>query len=69
MVAVSLFTKKIPRDELGGLTWPTINEPPISHGAIGEGDGTTEKPGAIKMQGKLKTGSCSFPEPGDRHFF
>ena len=38
MVVVSLFTKKIPRDELGGLTWPTINERPISHGAIGEGD-------------------------------
>lgn len=38
MVVVSLFTKKIPRGELGGLTWPTINEPPISHGAIGEED-------------------------------
>ena len=36
MVVVSLFTKKIPREELGGLTWSTINEPPISHGAIGE---------------------------------
>ncbi|XP_020600518.1 sodium/glucose cotransporter 5-like [Orbicella faveolata] len=38
MVVVSLFTRKIPRDELGGLTWPTINEPPIAHGAIGEDD-------------------------------
>lgn len=38
MVVVSLFTKKIPRDELGGLTWPTINEPPISFGSIGEAD-------------------------------
>lgn len=38
MVVVSLFTKKIPRDELGGLTWPTINEPPISFGSIGEED-------------------------------
>jgi len=36
MVVVSFFTKKIPREELGGLTWSTINEPPISHGAIGE---------------------------------
>lgn len=38
MVVVSLFTKKVPRDELGGLTWVTINDPPISHGAIGEED-------------------------------
>lgn len=38
MVVVSLFTKKIPREELGGLTWPTINEAPISFGAIGEED-------------------------------
>lgn len=36
MVVVSFFTKMVPRDELGGLTWPTINDPPISHGAIGE---------------------------------
>jgi hypothetical protein len=36
MVVVSLFTSKVPREELGGLTWPTINDPPISHGAIGE---------------------------------
>ncbi|KAK2553959.1 Sodium/myo-inositol cotransporter 2 [Acropora cervicornis] len=36
MVVVSFFTKKVPRDELGGLTWPTIDDPPISHGAIGE---------------------------------
>lgn len=40
MVVVSLFTRKIPREELGGLTWPTINERPISHGAIGEEDDT-----------------------------
>ena len=36
MVVVSFFTKKVPRSELGGLTWSTINEPPISFGAIGE---------------------------------
>ena len=36
MVVVSYFTEKIPRSELGGLTWSTINDPPISHGAIGE---------------------------------
>ena len=40
MVVVSLFTRKIPREELGGLTWPTINERPISHGAIGEEEDT-----------------------------
>ena len=38
MAVVSLFTEKIPRDELGGLTWSTINEPPISHGALWEED-------------------------------
>lgn len=42
MVVVSFFTKKIPREELGGLTWSTINDPPISHGAIGE-EGLTER--------------------------
>lgn len=36
MTVVSLFTKKVPRCELGGMTWSTINDPPISHGAIGE---------------------------------
>ena len=36
MVVVSFFTKKIPRSELGGLTWSTINEAPIAFGAIGE---------------------------------
>ena len=36
MVVVSFFTEKIPRSELGGLTWSTINDPPISFGAIGE---------------------------------
>ncbi|EDO46199.1 predicted protein [Nematostella vectensis] len=36
MVIVSLFTKPVPREELGGLTWPTINDPPISHDALGE---------------------------------
>ena len=30
MVVVSLFTKEIPRDELGGLTWSTIDEPPLA---------------------------------------
>ncbi|KXJ23310.1 sodium/glucose cotransporter 5 [Exaiptasia diaphana] len=35
-VVVSMFTSKVPREELGGLTWPTINDRPISHGAIGE---------------------------------
>lgn len=38
MVVVSFFTKKVPLDELGGLTWSTIGNPPISHGAIGEVD-------------------------------
>ena len=42
MVVVSVFTEKIPRSELGGLTWSTISEPPISHGAIGE-EGDKEK--------------------------
>ena len=54
MVVVSLFTKKIPRDELGGLTWPTINERPISHGAIGEDVESPENPGSMQMQGKVK---------------
>ena len=36
MVVVSFFTEKVPRNQLGGLTWSTINEPPISHHAIGE---------------------------------
>ncbi|KAK3746040.1 hypothetical protein QZH41_012985 [Actinostola sp. cb2023] len=35
-IVVSIFTSKVPREELGGLTWPTINDRPISHGAIGE---------------------------------
>lgn len=56
MVVVSFFTKRIPRDELGGLTWPTINEPPISHGAIGENveKENIEKAekGNIQMKGK-----------------
>ena len=59
MVVVSFFTKRIPRDELGGLTWPTINEPPLSHGAIGEHVEHPEKqgkPGSMQMQGKIKTG-------------
>ena len=30
MVTVSLFTKKIPRDQLGGLTWNTIDDPPLA---------------------------------------
>jgi len=56
MVVVSFFTKEIPRDELGGLTWPTINDPPISHGAIGENvekenDEKTEN-GEIQIKGK-----------------
>lgn len=38
MVVVSFFTKKVPLNELGGLTWKTIADPPISHGAIGEID-------------------------------
>jgi len=38
MVVVSFFTKKVPLNELGGLTWKTIRDPPISHGAIGEID-------------------------------
>jgi len=56
MVVVSLFTKEIPRDELGGLTWPTINDPPLSHGAIGENveRGNDEKTDNGKMQMKGK---------------
>ena len=30
MFVVSIFTKKIPRDQLGGLTWSTIDEPPLA---------------------------------------
>ena len=58
MVVVSLFTKEIPRDELGGLTWPTINDPPLSHGAIGENveRGNDEKTDNGKMQMKGKNG-------------
>lgn len=70
MVVVSLFTKKIPRDELGGLTWPTIKERPISHGAIGEEEdepgkaenGTlahTEGLELLEKNGKV-TSDCSF---------
>ena len=56
MVVVSFFTKEIPRGELGGLTWPTINDPPIAHGAIGENaekenDEKTEN-GEIQIKGK-----------------
>ena len=58
MVVVSLFTKRIPRDELGGLTWPTINEPPISHGAIGEDvekeDTEKAEKGTMQMKGNKK---------------
>ncbi|EDO46200.1 predicted protein, partial [Nematostella vectensis] len=31
-VLVSLFTTPVPREELGGLTWPTINDAPLSSG-------------------------------------
>ena len=48
MAVVSLFTEKIPRDELGGLTWSTINEPPISHGALGEEDAEKTENGHVK---------------------
>jgi len=59
MVVVSFFTKEIPRDELGGLTWPTINDPPISHGAIGENveKENDEKTENGEMQIKCKNGS------------
>ena len=30
MVLVSFFSERIPRDELGGLTWSTIDEPPLA---------------------------------------
>ena len=53
MVVVSLFTKRIPRDELGGLTWPTINEPPLAHGAIGEDVEALEKLTTMQMEGTL----------------
>lgn len=36
MSVVSFFTKAVPRNELGGLTWSTINDPPMACGAIGE---------------------------------
>lgn len=36
MAVVSFFTKPVPRNELGGLTWSTINDPPLACGAIGE---------------------------------
>jgi hypothetical protein len=49
MVVVSLFTSKVPREELGGLTWPTINDPPISHGAIGE-EGSVLSSGGNKYE-------------------
>ena len=53
MVVVSLFTKRIPRDELGGLTWPTINELPLAHGAIGEDVEALEKLTTMQMEGTL----------------
>ncbi|KAK3743610.1 hypothetical protein QZH41_002974, partial [Actinostola sp. cb2023] len=43
MTVVSFFTKPVPRNELGGLTWSTINDPPIACGAIGE-EGLTPDP-------------------------
>lgn len=36
MAVVSFFTKPVPRHQLGGLTWSTINDPPMACGAIGE---------------------------------
>lgn len=55
MVVVSLFTKRIPRDELGGLTWPTINEPPLAHGAIGEDVEALEKSTTMQMEDKSES--------------
>jgi len=42
MTVVSFFTKPVPREELGGLTWSTINDPPLACGAIGEENLDTE---------------------------
>ena len=73
MVVVSFFTKKIPRDELGGLTWPTINDPPLSHGAIGENiekenDEKTEN-GEIQLKGKNgKLILVDIPFPNSNHY-
>lgn len=39
-VVVSLFTPRVPIEELGGLTWPTIDNRPIAQGAIGEDQST-----------------------------
>lgn len=57
MVVVSFFTEKIPRDELGGLTWQTINDPPLAQSptdmAIERhvvGDAESGKPGAEKVE-------------------
>jgi len=64
MVVVSFFTKRIPRDELGGLTWPTINERPLSHGAIGEDVEQPEKqrkPGSMQMQDQGETNLADSP--------
>ena len=38
MIVVSFFTKKVPRDQLGGLTWSTLNEPPVLQAAAPESD-------------------------------
>ncbi|KAK3744169.1 hypothetical protein QZH41_018843, partial [Actinostola sp. cb2023] len=48
-IVVSIFTSKVPREELGGLTWPTINDRPISHGAIGE-EGSSMATGGNKYE-------------------
>ncbi|XP_032218833.1 sodium/glucose cotransporter 5 [Nematostella vectensis] len=50
MVVVSLFTKPVPLDELGGLTWSTLNDPPLVVGAIGEegvGRDVEQRPAAV----------------------
>lgn len=39
----------MPLEELGGLTWPTINDRPISHGAIGE-EGSAISAGGNKYE-------------------
>jgi len=70
MAVVSFFTKKIPRNELGGLTWSTINDPPISHGAIGEHydhddekaeNGMVSHPEALELLEKNGKTACLFP--------
>ena len=71
MVVVSFFTEKVPRERLGGLTWSTINEPPLNHGDIGEmdeggGDGEKHGDDFPMLENGGKTGESSFIHPRPR---